>query len=65
MTWLEDGAAVPAFDRLDLRLGRRFKWGGHTVELAVVAQGLLGDYAEFSPTFQFDRRVFGSFSLDW
>ena len=65
MTWLEDGAAVPAFDRLDLRLGRRFKLGGHAVELAVVAQGLLGDYAEFSPTFQFDRRVFGSFSLDW
>ena len=65
MTWLEDGTAVPAFDRLDLRLGRRFKLGGHAAELAVVAQGLLGDYAEFSPLFQFDRRVFGSFTLQW
>ena len=65
MTWLEDGAAVPAFDRLDLRLGRRFKLAGHAAELAVVAQGLLGDYAEFSPQFQFDRRVFGSFTLSW
>ncbi len=65
MTWLEDGAAVPAFDRLDLRLGRRFKLDGRAAELAVVAQGLLGDYAEFSPQFQFDRRVFGTFSLKW
>ena len=65
MTWLEDGDPVPAFDRLDVRLARRFKLGGHSAELAVVAQGLLGDYAEFRQQFLFDRRVFGSFSLNW
>ena len=65
MTWLEDGAALPAFDRLDLRLARRLKFAGHAAEFAVVAQGLLGDYAEFSPQFLFTRRVFGSFTLNW
>ena len=65
MTWLEDGDAVPAFDRLDLRLGRRFKLAGRPAEFAVVAQGLWGDYAEFRHQFQFDRRVFGSFTLNW
>lgn len=65
MTWLEDGTAVPAFDRLDLRLGRRFKFGGHRAEIALVAQGLLGDSTEFNPLFRFDRRAFGSLALDW
>jgi iron complex outermembrane receptor protein len=37
---------VPAHDRLDLRLARRFKWNGARAELALVGQSLLGDYLE-------------------
>ncbi len=45
--------------------GRRFRLAGQIAELAVVAQGLSGNYAEFRPQFQFNRRVFGSFTLNW
>jgi len=65
LTWLEDGAPVPASDRLDLRIAQRFRFAGHHAEAALVGQALAGSSTEFNPLFRFTRRAFGSLTLDW
>ncbi|MCA1979000.1 MAG: TonB-dependent receptor [Thiobacillus sp.] len=64
---------VPAHDRLDLRLAKRFKWNGARAEVALVGQSLLGDYLEMkgegdltvNPDRAFGRRGYVSLRLDY
>lgn len=63
--WLSEGDLTPAFNRVDARLARRWKWQGRDVEAAVVGQNLGDDYHEFRDTNTFSRRVYGSLSLAW
>lgn len=66
MYWLGDGDITKAFTRVDARLARRWKPGGHPVELAVVGQNLGGErYQEFRDANLFDRRAYLSLMLDW
>jgi len=63
--WLTEGDITPAFNRVDLRLARRWRWQGREVEAAVVGQSLAGNYAEFRDTNVFSRRAYGSLSFAW
>lgn len=65
MKWLSEGDITAAYNRMDLRVARRWKWQGRDIEAAVVGQSLLGDYQEFRDTNIFSRRVYGSLSLAW
>ncbi|WP_407702877.1 TonB-dependent receptor plug domain-containing protein [Thiobacillus sedimenti] len=65
MKWLSEGDITQAYNRMDLRLARRWTWEGREVEAAVVGQSLLGSYQEFRDTNIFSRRVYGSLSLAW
>jgi iron complex outermembrane receptor protein len=63
--WLTEGDVTQAFNRVDLRLARRWRWEGREVEAAVVGQSLAGDYTEFRDTNVFSSRVYGSLSFAW
>lgn len=55
MAW-RGGGDIPPFDRLDLRLAKRFRWGGQTAEIAWVTQNILGTSPLFEPAYR-DKRV--------
>ncbi|MBC7944111.1 MAG: TonB-dependent receptor [Burkholderiales bacterium] len=63
MEWLGDGDAVDGYDRLDLRLAKKFHGARHEAELALTLQGLLGSYPEAADEQFFTRRGFVTFSL--
>ncbi len=63
--WLSEGDITQAYNRIDARLSRHWKWQGNEVEAAVVAQNLGKDYQEFRDTNVFSRRIYGSLSLAW
>jgi len=63
--WLTEGDLTQDFNRVDVRLARRWKWQGRDLEAAVVGQNLGDDYAEFRDTNVFSKRVYGSLSLAW
>ena len=65
MKWLSEGDITQAFNRVDARLARRWKWQGREVEAAVVGQNLGDKYTEFRDTNIFSRRVYGSLSFNW
>ena len=65
MKWLSEGDITQAFNRIDARLARRWKWQGREVEAAVVGQNLGDNYQEFRDTNIVSRRVYGSLSLAW
>ncbi|MBU4499176.1 MAG: hypothetical protein KKG40_03090, partial [Gammaproteobacteria bacterium] len=62
---LTEGDITQDFNRVDLRLVRRWKWQGREVEADVVGQNLGDDYTEFRDTNVFSKRVYGSLSLAW
>jgi len=63
--WLTEGDLTEAYNRIDARLARHWKWQGRQVEAAVVGQNLGDDYHEFRDTNIFSRRVYGSLELVW
>lgn len=63
--WLSEGDITKAFNRVDVRLARRWKWQGREVEAALVGQNLGDDYEEFRDTNVFSRRVYGSLAFAW
>ena len=65
MKWLSDGDWTKSYTRVDARLARRFRWAGHDVETAVVAQSLTGSYSEFRREYVFGGRYYGSLSMHW
>ncbi|WP_296827408.1 TonB-dependent siderophore receptor [Thiobacillus sp.] len=65
MKWLSEGDLTAAYNRMDLRVARRWKWQGRDIEASVVGQSLFGNYQEFRDTNIFSRRVYGSLSLGW
>lgn len=62
MRWVGSNE-TPAYDRIDLRLSRSFKFGNTRAEMAVVAQSILGDYSEFETDHQFEPRAYVSLKL--
>lgn len=57
MQWLGGGDPVPGYERVDVRLGKRFRWGQRTAELSWVTQNLLdSNYSDFDLAFR-NRRV--------
>ncbi len=65
MKWLSEGDITQAFNRIDARLARRWRWQGREIEASVVGQNLGDNYQEFRDTNIFSRRVYGSLSLAW
>ncbi|RQW90845.1 MAG: hypothetical protein EHM79_01080, partial [Geobacter sp.] len=50
---------LPAYDRFDLRLAKRFRWSAQDVLVELIAQNIGNDaYAEFRADNQFDTRYF-------
>ena len=63
--WLETGTLIPGYDRLDLRLAYRFSYAMERQgEVALVAQNVLDDYADFSTANQFDTRTLLTLKLE-
>lgn len=62
MRWV-NSLETPAYDRVDLRLGRAFKVGKTRADLAVVAQSILGDYSEYGTDRLFEPRAYVSLKL--
>jgi len=58
MTWLGEGLPVDAYQRLDLKLAKRWRAAGADYEAALTLQNLLQPYSEFHPENLFDRRGF-------
>lgn len=58
------GSNKKPLTRTDIRLGKIFNWGSKKGELALVVQNLGLPYADFDPTFQFQRRAFVTLRLD-
>ena len=50
MKWLGDGDVQPAYERVDVRLAKRFGKEGSNNEIAFTAQGVNGAHAEFRPS---------------
>lgn len=65
MKWLSDGDWTKSYTRVDARLAKRFRWAGHDVEAAVVAQSLTGSYSEFRREYVFGGRYYGSLAMHW
>lgn len=40
LTWLGGGDPIPAYNRVDVRLAKRLRWGAHKMELSWVTQNL-------------------------
>jgi iron complex outermembrane recepter protein len=48
MQWLGGGDLLPGYERIDVRLAKRFRWGQHTAELSWVTQNLVdSNYPDF------------------
>lgn len=59
---------LPAYQRLDARVGKRFKLSGQRAEVALTLENLAGKYLEFSaddPDNIFDRRAYVHFKMDF
>lgn len=65
MTWLGEGDPVPRYERVDMRLAKRWRDGGREAEMALVGQSVNGSYREFRPETRFDRRGFVTLTLGW
>jgi iron complex outermembrane receptor protein len=72
MVWLDGGDWTKAYTRVDARLGKRWKWQGHQMELSLVGQNLGTEhYAEFRESYTaeksnlFDTRAYVGLALDW
>jgi iron complex outermembrane receptor protein len=63
MTWLGEGLAVDAYQRLDLKLAKRWRTGDTNYEAALTLQNLLQPYSEFRPENAFDRRGFVTLNI--
>lgn len=63
MLWLGEGDFVDGYDRLDLRLAKRFHGPRFSTELALTIQGLLGPHAEAVQTQLFTQRAFVTLNL--
>ena len=48
MQWLGGGDPMPGYERLDVRVGKRFRWGPQTAELSWTTQNVLdSNYPDF------------------
>lgn len=48
MQWLGGGDLLPGYERIDVRLAKRFRWGAHTAELSWTTQNLVdSNYPDF------------------
>ncbi len=66
MTW-RTGGSLPATQRLDLRLARRFQWEGTRAEAAWVVQAANGDHPVFTTARPsvFARRAYATLNLEF
>ncbi len=59
MNWPNDGDRLPPYDRLDLRVARRFRLGDQQAELELIGQNLRNQaYREFRDDNKFERRLY-------
>jgi len=63
MQWVGAAQPTPAHDRLDARLGKRWKTPRARYELALVVQSALGKQSEYDAARYFDRRAFVSLGV--
>jgi iron complex outermembrane receptor protein len=56
MRWQNSPAGLPAYDTLDLRLSKQYRWGDQHVELALVTRNALGSYLDYNLA-NFERRI--------
>lgn len=60
---LSDGDALQGYDRVDLRLVRRFKMDGTPAEAALTLQNVTGPYVDFSRINEMKRRFLATLRL--
>jgi iron complex outermembrane receptor protein len=65
MKWLNDGDLQPAYDRVDLRLAKRFGKSDRDDEIAVTLQALNGSHSEFRPESSPVRQAFVTLRMGW
>lgn len=66
MAWQAWGSDLDNYDRVDVRLAKRFQTGETDALLELVGQNILGSaYAEYSINNVFDRRTYIRFSLQF
>ena len=59
MNWPNDGDRLPPYDRLDLRVARRFRLGDQQAQLELIGQNLRNQaYREFRDDNKFERRLY-------
>lgn len=63
MEWIGDGDEVPAYNRVDIRVGKTFRVGSAKAELAGMVHNLFQPYAEFVTENVFERRVYLQLSI--
>ena len=65
MNWPNDGDRLEPYDRLDLRLAKKFRMGGQQAQLELIAQNMRNQaYIEFRDDNKFERRMYLRFKLE-
>jgi iron complex outermembrane receptor protein len=57
MTWLSGGDPLPAADRVDLRLGKRFNWGRQHLDVDLVVQNATNEKSPEFDNLRYSERV--------
>lgn len=67
MMWRSANAPLGAAERVDVRLARRFQWGGARAEAALTVQALNGDQVEFTSRERsvLQRRAYATLRLEY
>lgn len=65
MDWPNDGDALRSYDRVDLRVAKKWRWSGSDAQIELIVQNLLDDeYKEFRHQNIFERRAYLRFRID-
>lgn len=56
MYWQRSPVELPAYETLDLRLAKRYRWGEQNVEVALVTRNALGNYHDYD-MLNIERRI--------
>jgi iron complex outermembrane receptor protein len=58
MSWIDGTTSLDGYDRVDLRVGQQVTALGTKLDLAMIAQNLVGEYSEFRKSNVFGQRIY-------
>jgi iron complex outermembrane receptor protein len=65
LKWGGDGADLPSYDRLDLRVAKKYKFQGASGEIALILQNVDDDHFEFSESNLSEERFYLQFGMQF